>query len=120
MADTTTKTNGWRELDISGGVFDAPRVGGCYAIYVNNVLSYIGQASDLRIRLVKHLSENRYSDSYRTPWGTFAFREVRVKVKLSKHYGDWAMWELRLLRRVRPPFNRLFLKPGKKRLTLVA
>lgn len=80
-----------------------PSVGGCYAFYVDGVLSYIGQTRNLRGRLGMHNVRPGYFGEYITPWGPC--RSVGLKVKLGTRYGEWAMREIRLINRLRPRFN---------------
>lgn len=90
-----------------------PRVSACYVIYVDGILSYVGQAENVRSRLGNHLRIARYSSRIETPWG--AFLDVTVKYRPSEKYGDFAMIERRLIRRLRPRFNKqLYQRPNKK------
>lgn len=53
---------------------------------------YIGSGRDLAARLSRHgLTDQQ-----------------RVKVKLSRRFGDWLMWEARLIRRLKPIRNTNF------------
>jgi hypothetical protein len=63
-----------------------PKVAACYAIYVDGRLVYIGQA----------------------PWGSGS--RIVVKYRQSRKYGDWAMVELRLIRRLSPSGNRVHVR----------
>jgi hypothetical protein len=85
-----------------------PDGGGCYAVYADGELVYIGQSSRLRHRLADHKIRFSYGSDIITPWGYFA--SVRIKVKMPKRFGEWAMTELRLIRRLKPKFN----QTGKK------
>ncbi len=75
----------------------------CYVVYCDGKIGYIGQAANLRTRLYSYRIRYSYGSSTITPWGQF--NEVIVKYRRSRHYGDWAMAELRLIRRLQPPFN---------------
>jgi excinuclease UvrABC nuclease subunit len=84
---------------------DIPGVPGCYVIYLDGALTYIGQSCNVRDRIRSHgIRGFRYSAWIKTPWGNA--RNVRIKVRPSSRYGDWAMIELRLIKRLRPAGNR--------------
>jgi excinuclease UvrABC nuclease subunit len=84
---------------------DVPREPGVYAIYVDRVLVYIGQSSNLFHRLCSHdIDFSRYSNRVETPWGD-GF-SVQCKYRLSSKYGDWLMREARLIKRLQPSGNK--------------
>lgn len=93
-----------------------PSVGGCYAIYLDGQLRYVGCAQNLRARLSTYRIRQGWGGGYFTPWGQFP--SVRVKVRSSRRFGDWAMHEIRLIRRLRPSLNCLGL--GRQKPELVA
>jgi len=77
---------------------------GCYVIFLNGQLGYIGQSKDVKNRMQNHgIDIGRYSSQIKTPWGYF--KNILVKVKYSERCGDWAMWELRLLSKLNPLYN---------------
>lgn len=78
---------------------------GCYAIYIDNQLAYIGQSVNLHLRFRRWGFCRRISDSFDTPWGLVPVGSLKVKVAYSRKFGDWAMRELRLVRRLRPRLN---------------
>lgn len=79
---------------------------GCYVIYMDGVLVYIGQSVNVRSRIRSHrIQYHRYVNDIRTPWGDC--RACCAKIKFSRKYGDWAMWELRLIRRIQPLCNHI-------------
>ena len=80
-----------------------PRCACVYAFYLDGVLTYIGQTSDLRNRISEHRIRWGYANQVITPWGES--KNVVMKVSWSRRYGDWAMRELRLIRRLHPPGN---------------
>jgi excinuclease UvrABC nuclease subunit len=80
-----------------------PHDPGCYAIYVDGDLAYIGQTVNLRLRFRRYHFHRDASNDIVTPWGTF--KDVKFKICFSRKYGDWAMRELRLIRRLQPRFN---------------
>ena len=80
-----------------------PRLPACYVIYLDGALSYIGQASDLAVRMSSHGIRITYGNNYATKWGHF--KSVVVKARFSSRLGDWAMREIRLINRIQPPLN---------------
>lgn len=105
---------------------DFPAAAGCYVVLCDpkfdpvlgkppgTCVLYVGQSTNLRARFRQHaLSVPQMPAKFRhlpypagftsTPWGVF--ENVRVKYRPSVRYGDWAMVELRLIRRLRPRFN---------------
>jgi excinuclease UvrABC nuclease subunit len=90
-------------------IVDMPEGPGCYVVYVDGMPSYVGQSVRVRERLWRgHRINYSYGSHIHTPWGLF--REVAFKVKPSRAYGDWLMTEARLIRRLRPRFNRQGLR----------
>lgn len=83
---------------------DVPTDPGCYAVYLNGDLVYVGQSMNVRRRLREknRFMPSRYSANFETPWG---MGRLKIKVRSSVKYGDWAMVELRLLRRLKPRGN---------------
>lgn len=92
----------WVCYDISNGDI-IPRKPGCYVIYGDNELIYIGQAANVGIRILNHKIRLGWGSSVITPWGNF--KDVKVKVHFSVKYGDWAMRELRLIAKLQPKCN---------------
>ncbi len=84
---------------------------GCYAIYLDGRLVYVGSTQSLRDRLTTYRIREGYGGGYLTPWGQFD--SVRIKVRRSVRFGDWAMYELRMIRRLKPPLNCLGLGRNK-------
>jgi hypothetical protein len=81
---------------------------GCYAIFLDGELVYIGQSERVRGRLWKYqMHLNIFADARGpgivTPWGS-AF-VVTIKFKRSRRYGDWLMREARLIRKLQPRGN---------------
>jgi hypothetical protein len=91
----------WKVVDTL--FFDIPEVAACYVIYADGKVIYVGSTENLASRLPHHLRFRRYTSWVDTPWGTF--RDVTVKYYPSVQYGDWAMIELRLIRKLQPPGN---------------
>lgn len=93
---------------------DLPSTAGVYAIYIDGELVYVGSSSNINHRFSNHgINFCRYSSGIQTPWGHV--RDLRIKYRKSDVYGDWAMHELRLIRRTKPRFNSIGVgdrKPG--------
>ena len=76
-----------------------------YAIYANGELVYIGETCNMRSRVHGHgFHLARYSEACR--WRGQWFREITFKIRYSKRFGEEAMAERRLIRRLKPKFNR--------------
>ncbi len=89
---------------------DAPAKPAVYVFYIGGEPVYIGQTANLRNRLSNHRIRHGYARNIVTPWLTVR-DDVSVygKAKITKRFGDWAMWELRLIKRLRPMFNGTFV-----------
>lgn len=72
-----------------------PSVGASYVFIVQGVAVYVGSTSNLNTRMRQHRSSDKCVDP----------ESIVVKYRPSKRYGDWAMLELRLIRRLRPSGN---------------
>lgn len=79
---------------------DRPAV---YAIYLDGLLSYVGQSNTPRFRFTQHQFMDIPNEGFRTPWGVFS--EMAVKIKYPSKYGMEAMIEKRLIKRLKPRFN---------------
>ena|SRR3990167_1941 len=98
---TTWKKYTWRDLG------EMPRAAAVYAVYLNAELCYIGQSVDLRNRFYEHKIRYGYGKTIILPWcDVHDEAEIVIKASTSRRYGDWAMRELRLIRRLKPRFNR--------------
>ncbi len=69
----------------------------CYCIYVGGALAYIGQTNNLRERILYHRAKRKFPTGF------------TLKARFGERCGDWAMRELRLIRRLRPKMNALVL-----------
>lgn len=99
----------WTAFDPRQWLF-VPARPGVYAIYLGGEVVYIGQSANLRNRLQGHYIRPGYAKNIRTPWGDFPSDVPLLgKAKITKRFGDWAMWELRLIERLRPVFNKTFV-----------
>jgi excinuclease UvrABC nuclease subunit len=92
-----------------------PRVSCCYVIYLDGRLKYIGSTNDLRNRFSGHAFRYGYGRNIHTPWGDFS-DDIKfiIKYKPSKKYGDWLMIEARLIRKLRPEYNKKLKRRAKK------
>lgn len=91
----------WKSL-IDERIPDQP---GVYVIFDGDKVLYVGSSCKMRARLHQHgINWAHYSTCLKTPWGFF--RKGNVKFRPSRKYGDWAMVELRLIRRLRPRHNK--------------
>lgn len=83
----------WVQFQVRSGL---PRLPCCYVIQIDGLTVYVGQTLDLRSRMCTH----------RRTWLNAASGVVRLKVRFGERYGDWAMREARLIRRLNPPMNK--------------
>lgn len=93
----------WVSFDLGACGVSFPRRPACYVVYLNGELSYVGQASDLAKRMSAHGIRAGYGGSCMSVWGPF--KSIVIKARFSTAYGDWAMRELRLIRRLQPRIN---------------
>jgi hypothetical protein len=93
----------WVRLDFENTSLRIPALPACYAVYMDGRLAYIGQSNSLRSRLAGHNLRHGYANNFHTPWGSC--RTLLVKARFSEKYGDWAMRELRLIKRLKPAHN---------------
>lgn len=100
----------WIEFDPAANSI-LPRSPGVYVIMFDGVAVYVGQSIDLRDRLKQHAIRYGYGTQYFTPWGRVPYAvKITGKYKLSVRYGDWAMWEIRLINRLSPKFNKALVR----------
>jgi GIY-YIG catalytic domain len=80
------------------------------AVYVifddSGKVLYVGESINLRARFRQHnFTPMRYSNTFRCPaWGPCG--DLTIKVSYSKKFGEKAFRERRLIRRLKPQFNR--------------
>ena len=70
-----------------------PKLACCYCVFDAGRLVYVGQTANLRARFASHKGEGILPAS------------ASLKARFADKYGDWAMREIRLIRRLRPPMN---------------
>lgn len=95
----------WHSLNLGETI---PKVGACYALFGDGKLLYIGSTKNLFTRFYRGHSNASYmyrarTRSWVTIWGEF--RSVIIKFRPVRKFGDWAMIELRLIKRLKPPGN---------------
>ena len=97
----------WLRYELFSGRGALPRLAGVYAVYFDEQLVYIGSSVDIANRFSEHKIRYGYAKNIITPWCTVpASTSITIKVKRSRVRGDWAAWEIRLIHRLRPEFNR--------------
>ncbi len=94
LQDVSAQTNGRRRnlWFVFNNVRELPDWPCCYVIYVKGELVYIGKTLNLDLRFFQHRL-------------TFGTRNVRVKAKLCRRFGEWSMVEDRLIARLQPKMN---------------
>ena len=83
---------------------EMPPVPACYVIQLDGKTIYVGQTLNLRSRFYAH-GIKPIGEGYKTAWGRLSGDFLGLKVKLGSKYGDWAMREARLVKRLQPVFN---------------
>lgn len=95
----------WSEhnpLSLSG-VANQPCV---YCVKIDGIVVYVGSTRRFRSRFYEHKFRYGYWKNIILPWCDISLgQELSVKIKKSVRYGDWAMDEIRLIRKLRPVFN---------------
>ena len=77
-----------------------------YAIFFDGNLVYVGQSNSLTNRFAGHAFRFGYGKNIQTPWDSIPDDvKIEIKAKFSEKLGDWAMWEIRLIRRLKPIYN---------------
>jgi hypothetical protein len=93
--------SGW---DVCAG--HAHNLPGIYVIYLDGKLSYVGQSNTPKYRFCQH--KFRSYEYYETPWGKF--KNMYAKIKYPSKYGVEAMIEKRLIKKLKPVFNKYTYK----------
>jgi len=97
----------WKQYGIFPKKTVLPNRACVYAVYFNDLLVYVGQSSSLSNRFSGHAFRYGYAKLIITPWQDIPIdTKIKVKAKFSERLGDWAMWEIRLIRKLKPQFNR--------------
>jgi excinuclease UvrABC nuclease subunit len=99
----------WFKID-PFNVMTAPALAGVYVLLIDGKVVYVGQSTDLRSRLRSYRIRHGYGRGFHCKWGAYPSADaLTIKVKISQRHGDWAMWELRLIHRLRPELNQRML-----------
>jgi hypothetical protein len=97
----------WKKFGLYPNKTTLPNRACVYAVYFNDLLVYIGQSSSLSNRFSGHAFRYGYAKNIHTPWADIpSDTKIDIKAKFSEKLGDWAMWEIRLIRKLKPCFNR--------------
>lgn len=97
---------GWTVHNDSSFLSDFRSEPGCYVVIASGVVQYVGSSNNVRRRMDAHGTFRwLHGAGVETPWGIFTSVHFIIKVRYSTKYGDWAMRELRLIRRLRPLLN---------------
>ena len=94
----------WIKYDFDKSFWNISPHPGVYVVYGDGKIIYIGQSYDVKTRFLNHKIRYGFTNNIITPWGFY--RKIEVKIKYGVKYGDWAMIELRLIKKLRPPFNK--------------
>jgi hypothetical protein len=96
----------WQSFGLYPKKLNFPNRACVYAVYFDGDLVYIGQSSSFSNRFSGHAFRYGYGKNIHTPWADVSdTTKIDIKVKFSERLGDWAMWEIRLIRRLKPKFN---------------
>ena len=96
----------WKKFGLFPEKAALPNTPCVYAVYFDNDLVYIGQTNSLSNRFSGHAFRYSYGKTIITPWNEIPNDVmIDIKAKFSERIGDWAMWEIRLIRRLKPLFN---------------
>jgi excinuclease UvrABC nuclease subunit len=91
---------------------------GCYVFYLDDRLVYVGSTSNFRSRMSTHARScrhNMFVNRFETTWGPC--QHFYIKWKPSRKFGDWLMYEARLIKRLQPIGNYMGIKAPKSRGT---
>lgn len=96
----------WKTFQLFPSPEPRPNAPCVYAVYFDSELVYVGQTNGFSNRFSGHAFRHGYAKNIITPWGDIPnTTRVTIKAKFSERRGDWAMWEIRLIYRLKPPFN---------------
>jgi excinuclease UvrABC nuclease subunit len=100
---------GWVSIEATSW-HGLPPQPGVYVIFFDREPVYVGQSNNLRVRFARHAFRYGYAKNIHTPWGAIDDSiKVTCRYRLSRRYGDWAMWELRLIKTLQPRLNKVHL-----------
>jgi hypothetical protein len=105
----------WKDYTLFPNKSKFPSKPCVYAIYFDGILVYVGQSNSLSNRFSGHAFRYGYARLIHTPWGDVSVdTKINIKAKFSEKLGDWAMWEIRLIRKLKPTFNTHHLNKRKE------
>jgi len=105
----------WKEYKLFPDKDKLPNKPCVYAVYFDGELVYVGQSSSLSNRFAGHAFRYGYAKNIHTPWVDISSKvKIEIKAKFSERLGDWAMWEIRLIRRLKPIYNTHHLNKRKE------
>lgn len=84
--------------------WNLPAVPAVYAVVLNGRVKYVGECINLFRRFNAYRMREGFGGGTFTPWGQFKGSLI-LKYSPSRRFGDWAMRELRLIRKLRPEWN---------------
>jgi hypothetical protein len=107
MKRTEHQPGKWVTYPLLAGPGSLPKIPGTYAVYFGDELVYIGSSVDIANRFSEHKFRHGYGKEIITPWEDLPlYTPLSLKVKRSVRRGDWAMWEIRLIHKLKPRHNR--------------
>lgn len=96
----------WKTFQLFPKADSLPTAPCVYVVYFDDELRYIGQTNGFRNRFSGHAFRYGYDKNIITPWAMVSHKtKITIKARFSERYGDWAMWEIRLIKKLKPPFN---------------
>lgn len=77
-----------------------------YCVKIDGKIVYVGSTRRLRSRFYEHKFRYGYGKEIILPWRDVEYDQaLSIKIKKSTRYGDWAMDEMRLIKRLKPIYN---------------
>jgi excinuclease UvrABC nuclease subunit len=105
----------WKEFRLFPIKDQFPNKPCVYTVFFDGKLVYVGQSNSLSNRFSGHAFRFGYGKNILTPWQDLPnTTKIRIKAKFSERLGDWAMWEIRLIRRLKPIYNTHHLNKRKE------
>jgi hypothetical protein len=105
---TENKLHNWTTAKYGSDQWDSlPKIPACYVLYYDGKLVYVGSTSNLRHRITSYRIRYSYGNSVFIGSDYNEVSTVTLKYRLTRKYGDWAMIELRLIRKLKPQLNKL-------------
>ena len=83
-----------------------------YCVKIDGIVVYVGSTRRFRSRFYEHKFRYSYGKTVILPWCEINVGQtLTVKIKQSRKYGDWAMDEIRLIRKLKPIYNKAHKNP---------